>query len=163
MSLAVDSAADEMQDSILWAHILLMMLTFGIIFPTGMVLGVSSSSQQYRERNLIARPDNSKSMACTDSSLWDSRCCCCILFRTYAWRESLCTECPRFLLEYPNDYACRPSRLRYLPKVPHHEGVSWEDSEGCGTRTWNCWKGNACGCLGTDAIWWNYSIGILPW
>jgi hypothetical protein len=25
----------------LWVHILLMMLSFGIIFPTGMVLGVS--------------------------------------------------------------------------------------------------------------------------
>lgn len=30
----------EGQDSILWIHILLMMLSFGIIFPTGMVLGV---------------------------------------------------------------------------------------------------------------------------
>jgi len=31
------------QDSILWIHILLMMLSFGIIFPFGMVLGVGSS------------------------------------------------------------------------------------------------------------------------
>lgn len=28
-------------DSILWVHILLMMLSFGIIFPTGMVLGIT--------------------------------------------------------------------------------------------------------------------------
>lgn len=36
--------ADELvQDAILWIHILLMMLSFGIIFPTGMVLGVRLS------------------------------------------------------------------------------------------------------------------------
>lgn len=30
-----------MQDSILWAHIFINMLAFGILFPVGMVLGVS--------------------------------------------------------------------------------------------------------------------------
>lgn len=37
------------QDSILWIHILLQMFAFGIIFPTGMVLGVGDKDQgQYR-------------------------------------------------------------------------------------------------------------------
>lgn len=31
----------EIQDTTLWIHILLQMLAFGIIFPLGMVLGVS--------------------------------------------------------------------------------------------------------------------------
>lgn len=30
------------QDSILWVHIILMTVAFGLIFPAGMVLGVSS-------------------------------------------------------------------------------------------------------------------------
>ncbi|KAG9234140.1 hypothetical protein BJ875DRAFT_462316 [Amylocarpus encephaloides] len=34
------TSADPM-DSILWIHILLMLLSFGIIFPTGMVLGIT--------------------------------------------------------------------------------------------------------------------------
>ncbi|CZT10431.1 hypothetical protein WAI453_012060 [Rhynchosporium graminicola] len=33
--------SNEPIDSILWIHILLMMLSFGIIFPTGMVLGIT--------------------------------------------------------------------------------------------------------------------------
>jgi hypothetical protein len=37
------SGLTSQQDSVLWAHILLMMLAFGVIFPTGMVLGVSST------------------------------------------------------------------------------------------------------------------------
>lgn len=32
------------QDSILWTHILLQTFTWGIIFPTGMVLGVRDSA-----------------------------------------------------------------------------------------------------------------------
>jgi len=34
------------QDTILWAHIIIMMVTFGIIFPAGMVLGVGFVSSE---------------------------------------------------------------------------------------------------------------------
>lgn len=33
--------ADGLQDTILWIHIIIQMVAFGIIFPVGMVLGVS--------------------------------------------------------------------------------------------------------------------------
>lgn len=33
--------ADGLQDAILWIHIIIQMVAFGIIFPVGMVLGVS--------------------------------------------------------------------------------------------------------------------------
>ncbi|EKD17387.1 uncharacterized protein L3040_008426 [Drepanopeziza brunnea f. sp. 'multigermtubi'] len=36
-----ESTSKEPIDTILWIHILLMMLSFGIVFPTGMVLGIT--------------------------------------------------------------------------------------------------------------------------
>ncbi|CAG8950553.1 hypothetical protein HYFRA_00002761 [Hymenoscyphus fraxineus] len=38
-----EAASSDPMDSILWIHILLMMLSFGIIFPTGMVLGMTKN------------------------------------------------------------------------------------------------------------------------
>jgi hypothetical protein len=34
---------DKVQDTTLWVHIFVQMLAFGILFPLGMVLGVSYS------------------------------------------------------------------------------------------------------------------------
>jgi hypothetical protein len=44
-------ADERQQDAILWAHILLMILSFGIIFPAGMVLGVSRTSGEDQHRS----------------------------------------------------------------------------------------------------------------
>ncbi len=35
-----------MQDSILWIHIILQVITWGVIFPAGMVLGVGVPFRQ---------------------------------------------------------------------------------------------------------------------
>jgi hypothetical protein len=35
------AVADKRQDSILWSHIIINTAAFGIVFPLGMVLGVS--------------------------------------------------------------------------------------------------------------------------
>lgn len=48
---------NTMQDSILWIHILLQMFAFGILFPTGMVLGVG---------NKYGRPMCRRLMRCLD-------------------------------------------------------------------------------------------------
>lgn len=85
-----EADADERQDSILWAHILLMMLSFGIIFPAGMVLGVSGLFWDGGERLIIAT-DCSESMACTNAGIWDGGRCCCVFPGTHARRESLHT------------------------------------------------------------------------
>ena len=37
---AAEGAEEEPIDSILWTHILIQTLAWGVIFPTGMVLGV---------------------------------------------------------------------------------------------------------------------------
>lgn len=36
-----ETVSQEPIDTILWIHIFIMMLAFGVIFPVGMVLGVS--------------------------------------------------------------------------------------------------------------------------
>jgi hypothetical protein len=43
---AADGAEEEPIDSILWTHILVQTLAWGIIFPTGMVLGVCPCLQR---------------------------------------------------------------------------------------------------------------------
>jgi hypothetical protein len=49
-------------DSILWIHILIQTLAWGIIFPTGMVLGVSTWSYHPGEASLTGS-DNTLQMA----------------------------------------------------------------------------------------------------
>jgi hypothetical protein len=55
------------KDSILWIHILLQMLAFGVIFPTGMILGVGSLLGLFLAGLISAVTDHSKSMARTDT------------------------------------------------------------------------------------------------
>jgi hypothetical protein len=40
-----EAISDDPIDSILWTHILIQSLAWGIIFPTGMVLGVCTDSK----------------------------------------------------------------------------------------------------------------------
>jgi hypothetical protein len=62
------------KDSILWVHILLQMLAFGVIFPTGMVLGVGSLQGLFVAGLISAVADHSKSMARTDTGHRNGDC-----------------------------------------------------------------------------------------
>jgi hypothetical protein len=62
------------KDSILWVHILLQMLAFGVIFPTGMVLGVGSLQGLFVAGLISAVADHSKSMARTDTGHRNGYC-----------------------------------------------------------------------------------------
>jgi len=70
------------KDSILWVHILLQMLAFGVIFPTGMVLGVGSLPALFVAGLIFAVTDHSKSMARTDTGHRNGDCGCGILLGT---------------------------------------------------------------------------------
>lgn len=53
-----------MQDTILWVHIGIQILAFGLLFPTGMVLGVQLLSLPiYVDQVLIEPPDSALAMA----------------------------------------------------------------------------------------------------
>lgn len=64
-----------MQDSTLWLHMILMGLTFGLVFPFGMVLGVCSGrgcGGRFQNHQLMFL-DCALSMARSCSGRWNRR------------------------------------------------------------------------------------------
>jgi hypothetical protein len=121
-----EATSKEPMDSILWIHILLMMLSFGIIFPTGMVLGVGITHQGCRSQ-LIGGIDCKKQVACTGADTWDHYRCSGILFGTSPQRASFCAERTRLILQLADAHTCCPNSIRNIPQVPSHERDPWKD------------------------------------
>lgn len=142
----------------------MQIFAFGIIFPTGMVLGVSFSRSAMQEKVLPDSeefPDCPFSMACPSS---DRRCHPLdrrLLPRPRAWWPPVHPQYTRIICDLADGHAYCPSRLWSLPQITPRKRHIRHAATLCCDRPWCCRESNACGQLGPDALWWNHSIGVL--
>ena len=153
----------EHQDTTLWIHIAIQITSFGVIFPTGMVLGV-------RRPLLWPCPhlcksdcfsDHSFTMARTSPSLRRPSFSRRLLPWPCPWWSPIRPQRTLFLRTLPNAHAHPASRTWRLPKAASGERHTCEDTSihGHGTR---CSRESIAGSqLGADALRRHYSIGIL--
>lgn len=87
--------------------------------------------------------------------------------RTCAWRPSVCAQRPRFLRNYPRDYAGDAGGLRHLPQVTPRKGNSCASTPVHCICARNHRKSDAGSELGTNALWGHHCPRVLqggsPW
>lgn len=149
------------QDSTLWAHIFVQMLAFGVLFPLGMVLGVSRSVRRMSKSDMAT--DNQESMACSITSPCDGarapgvcawppprRQTVHIVQRTRESRD------PHLL---PHGWAGYP---RHLPEATLGKGHPRPNPPRDPSRPQHQRKGVPAHGMGTNVVWWDYRAGLLP-
>ena len=82
----------QLQDTILWIHIAIQLASFGVIFPTGMVLGVRPLLPPAKFRSLQSDrfSDHTFTVARTSSSLRRPSLNCRLLSRPWPWWSPIC-------------------------------------------------------------------------
>lgn len=134
------------------------MFAFGILFPTGMVLGVCVPFPS------VIFTDNSdcqKQVACSSTSFGSCPCSRRILSRSQPQGQGVCTKCARIFLELADADVDRTNCDGSLPAITSGEGDQWTIKEGRQTRTQHPRKGLPGGFVGTDALWRNCCARLL--
>lgn len=144
------------------------MLAFGIIFPTGMVMGVSGNSAGADSTEVDGEwctddlADDEKPMARTDTGFGNSSGDCGLLYGTLTQRTTVCAECPFLIREFSDVHARCTSRNGHILEATSGERDQWEDTALCCHRTWRIGEIHASRVLGTNDLWRNHGSGILP-
>ena len=143
-----------------------MIIAFGMVFPAGMVLGVSQVFSQCSEHiSNLSSPfvaDYSFSMACP---LSNPRCCHRdrrILPWTHPQRPPIQAQYPRLLRDLPHAYAACPDHIWRLLKTTPRKRHTLKDTEIYCKRAWRHWKADARRELGANAVWRHHRHGLLP-
>ena len=146
-------------DTILWLHIFLQAAVWGILFPTGMVLGLSRSRWhvplQVCVISVIIRSLTYPSKECRiPADSWRVRP------GSLTRRESI----PRRSAWKDGEHHAGAHRLATLPR--HLSQVAYPRGDyptmGC-EAAWSCWEGVPHLGLGTDAIRCDRVQRLLPW
>jgi len=141
------------QDSILWVHIILQIVTFGLIFPTGMVLGVCCTRLIVTRLRLTRIcTDCSIAMACPRPSLRRRCCCCRLLPGPCPWRPSIRAQHSCRLCLVPHADAPSTNRTGCIPQATLDERHTLSHPSACCHRSRRCGQNHAHRELGTDAL-----------